>query len=105
MLLVGCQTGLKNTDPGLTKRQVVSRIGLPAEIYLGIFSGSAPEMLKYDEEDPSGKVDPKILNFSDGRLRLGRIDINPRRLLNPDKPEDFAKNAAYEWSLQEPKKR
>ncbi len=105
LIITGCQTGIGLRDPAMTKKEVVSRIGLPAEIYLGIFSGSAPEMWTYYEEDPTGKVSAKIIGFKDGRIQgIPSPNIIPERLLNPDKPKDFAKIAAYQTRLQYPSK-
>ena len=101
LMFAGCQTGLELREPGMTKKEVVSRIGLPSEIYLGIFSGCAPEMWTYFEEEPSGKVSAKIIGFRNGRIQsIPSPNIIPGRLLNPDRPEDFAKIAAYETSLR-----
>ena len=104
-MLAGCQTGIELRNPGMTKKEVVSRIGFPAQIHLGIFSGCAPEMWTYYEEDSSGKVSDKIIGFRDGRVQgIPSPNIIFGRLLNPDRPEDFAKIAAYETRLRYPPK-
>ncbi len=97
---IGCETVSRDAEPrylGLTKRQVVARLGTPTS--LSVAEGMPePEMWVYYQREASGGVTRVNIMFRQGRCTGQTPHFDPSRFLSPDRPEDLAQILAEQRS-------
>src|SRR6187399_3107809 len=82
---------------GMSKKQVVSRLGFPASINrlpTNARGGGGFETWAYYQRSDRGNVELKHVIFGNSMSTLGQVvghspEILPRRIISPDTPEGF----------------
>ena len=96
LALIGCEAlGPQRNYVGLTKSQIVEKLGFPAAIDV-LDNKPAAEYWVYYQKVADGGIEPKYLAFSfSGKVESQYSDINPRAFASIQNPEDRAKIIAY----------
>jgi hypothetical protein len=96
-VICACQTA-PGIYIGLTKRQPISRIGIPAAIDL-YQRKPAHEYWAYYQRTPEGRIEVKYFAFSPGgRVETHYSDVDRRLFVSPDNPSDEREILAFRKS-------
>src|SRR4051794_32530453 len=87
LALAACQSiAIAGSDGyiGMTKRQLVRRLGLPAEIELRTQSGPAKEIWLYYWDDPVRGLQPVDFQFSGNTVSGHATDFDVKRIVSTE---------------------
>jgi hypothetical protein len=106
--MLGCQTTAPVSSEvplmGMSKKQVVSRFGLPASISrlpAHAQGGGGFETWLYYHRSAPGGIELKHVTFGNSMSTLGQVvgyspEILPSRIISPDTPEGFREITQYD---------
>jgi hypothetical protein len=106
--IVGCQTTAPSHSEvlqmGMSKKTVVSRLGLPASINrLPTYAegGGGFETWLYYQRSDRGGLEVRHVTFGNSMSTLGQVvghspDIRPSQIVSPDTPKGFSAITEYE---------
>ncbi len=106
LLMTGCQTTpfSEPIEMGMTKKQVVAKLGFPVSSYLNTgASQGAPgyESWIYYQKTKDGNIEAKDIHFGNSNATLGRVvcfatGLEPKKMLRTEEPDDLTILLQYE---------
>ena len=93
-----------DTYIGTTKRQLVRRLSLPAEIELRTRSGPAKEVWTYYWEHPTRGLEPAGFEFSGNAVSAHPTEFDAKRIVSTESAAGFERVYRYtvEWERNRP---